>query len=66
MNISMWSNRPSSMTTSPPAMPAATISVPATTRSGMTVWLPGSSASTPVISRLDVPAPRTDAPMAFR
>ena len=62
----MWSARASSMTTSPPASPVAARKVAATTRSGITVWRPGRSSSTPSTTRRDVPAPDTLAPMVFR
>ena len=62
----MWSGRPSSTTTSPPAIPAATRKVATTRRSGMTRWVAGWSSSTPVTSIREVPAPVILAPMAVR
>ena len=66
MSISMWSGRPSSMTTSPPASPAATRKVATTSRSGMTEWVAGCSSSTPSTSMRDVPAPVIRAPIELR
>ncbi len=66
MSMSMWSGRPSSTTTSPPASPAATRKVATTSRSGMTVCRAGCRASTPSTSIREVPAPVILAPMALR
>ena len=66
ISMSMWSGRPSSTTTSPPARPAATRNVATTNRSGMTAWVAGCSSSTPSTSIREVPAPVMFAPMALR
>ena len=55
-----------SMTTSPPAIVAAIMNVPASMRSGITVWETPSSFLTPSIRMILVPAPLMLAPMELR
>ena len=64
--ISRCSSRVPTSSISPPAMPHAMSSVPASTRSAMISLSAGTSSSTPSISIVAVPAPITCAPMRSR
>ena len=55
-----------STNTSPPAIAAAIKYVPASIRSGITVWIAPCRDSTPSIRITFVPAPRIFAPIAFK
>ena len=66
VSISMCSSRGPTSEISPPAMPQAISSVPASMRSAISSASTGTSSSTPSISIVDVPAPRIWAPMRLR
>ena len=65
-SISMCSSRGPTSEISPPAIPQAMSSVPASMRSAISSASTGTSSSTPSISIVDVPAPMIRAPMRVR
>src|SRR5438094_907457 len=66
VNASRWSPQAPVTTTEPPVIAAATMYVPASMRSGMTVTSAPSSSGRPSMVSSGVPAPRTRAPMRSR